>query len=71
MNVQKVIYSEKGNPLLVINGAKFFKVSVIKDGKTVSFVMTVVSWILYVAKGRKINSLSGNILTKIIVFCFK
>jgi hypothetical protein len=23
MNVQKVIYSEKGNPLLVINGAKF------------------------------------------------
>jgi hypothetical protein len=34
MNVQKVIYSEKGNPLLVINGAKFFKTSVMKDGKT-------------------------------------
>jgi hypothetical protein len=33
MNVQKVIYSEKGNPLLVINGAKFFKASVIKDEK--------------------------------------
>jgi hypothetical protein len=34
MNVQKVIYSEKGNPLLVINGAKIFKASVMKDGKT-------------------------------------
>jgi hypothetical protein len=34
MNVQKIIYSEKGNPLLVINGAKFFKASVMKDGKT-------------------------------------
>jgi hypothetical protein len=34
MNVQKVIYSEKGNPLLVINGAKNFKASVMKDGKT-------------------------------------
>jgi hypothetical protein len=34
MNVQKVIYSEKGNPLSVINGAKFFKASVMKDGKT-------------------------------------
>jgi hypothetical protein len=30
MNVQKVIYSEKGNPLLVINGAKFFKASVME-----------------------------------------
>jgi hypothetical protein len=34
MNVQKIIYSEKGNPLLVINGAKFVKASVIKDEKT-------------------------------------
>jgi hypothetical protein len=34
MNVQKIIYSEKGNPLLVINGAKFFKASVMKDRKT-------------------------------------
>jgi hypothetical protein len=34
MNVQKVIYSEKGNPLLVINGATFFKASMIKDEKT-------------------------------------
>jgi hypothetical protein len=34
MNDQKVIYSEKGNPLLVINCAKFFKASVVKDGKT-------------------------------------
>jgi hypothetical protein len=35
------------------------------------FVVTVASWILYVANGRKINSLSGNILTKIIIFRFK
>jgi hypothetical protein len=35
------------------------------------FVVTVASWILYVANGRKINSLSGNILTKIITFRFK
>jgi hypothetical protein len=34
MNVQKVIYSEKGNPLLVINGATFFKASVMIDEKT-------------------------------------
>jgi hypothetical protein len=34
MNVQKVIYSKKGNPLLVINGVKIFKASAIKDGKT-------------------------------------
>jgi hypothetical protein len=33
--------------------------------------VTVASWILYVAKGRKINSLSGNILTKIISFALK
>jgi hypothetical protein len=33
MNDQKVIYSEKGNPLL-INCAIFFKASVIQDGKT-------------------------------------
>jgi hypothetical protein len=32
------------------------------------FVVTVASWILYVANGRKINSLSGNILTKIIFY---
>jgi hypothetical protein len=34
MNVQKVIYSDKGNPLLVQNGAKNVKASVMKDGKT-------------------------------------
>jgi hypothetical protein len=31
----------------------------------------VASWMLYVANARKINSLSGNFLTKIIIFCFK
>jgi hypothetical protein len=31
------------------------------------FVVTVASWIFYVSNGRKINSLSGNILTKIII----
>jgi hypothetical protein len=35
------------------------------------FVVTVASWILYVGNERKINSLPGNILTKIIIFCFK
>jgi hypothetical protein len=34
MNDQKVIYIEKGNPLLIINCANFFKASVIQDGKT-------------------------------------
>jgi hypothetical protein len=36
-----------------------------------TFVVTVASWIFYVANGRKINSPSGNFLTKIIIFCFK
>jgi hypothetical protein len=31
-----------------------------------TLVVTVVSWILYVANERKINSLSGNFLTKIL-----
>jgi hypothetical protein len=35
------------------------------------FVVTVASCILCVANGRKINSLSGNFLTKMIIFCFK
>jgi hypothetical protein len=34
MNDQKVIYSEKGNPLLIINCAHFFKASVMQGGKT-------------------------------------
>jgi hypothetical protein len=34
-------------------------------------VITVASWILYVANERKINSPFGNFLTKIIIFCFK
>jgi hypothetical protein len=33
--------------------------------------ITVASWIFYVANERKINSLSGNILTKIIIFSVK
>jgi hypothetical protein len=32
------------------------------------FVVTIASWILYVVNGRNINSLSGNILRKIIIF---
>jgi hypothetical protein len=39
--------------------------------KTGNKIVTVDSWIFYVANGRKINSLFGNILTKIIIFCFK
>jgi hypothetical protein len=31
------------------------------------FVVTVASWIHYVSNGRRINSISGNILTKIII----
>jgi hypothetical protein len=33
--------------------------------------VTVASWIFYATNGRKINSLSGNILIKIIVFWFE
>jgi hypothetical protein len=36
-----------------------------------ALVVTVASWILYVANERKINSPFGNFLTKIIIFCFK
>jgi hypothetical protein len=36
-----------------------------------TLVVTVASWILYVANERKINSPFGNFLTKIIIFCFK
>jgi hypothetical protein len=46
MNDEKVIYSEKGNPLLVINCAIFFKASVIKDGKTC--YVKAVSYYVYI-----------------------
>jgi hypothetical protein len=45
MNDQKVIYSEKGNPLLVIKCANFLKASVMKDGKT--RYVKAVSYYLY------------------------
>jgi hypothetical protein len=34
MTDKKVIYSEKGHPLLIINCANFFKASVMQDGNT-------------------------------------
>jgi hypothetical protein len=57
-----------GDELGIIRGRRRFSIF----EELIDFCgVTVASCIFYVANGRKINSQSGHILTKIIIFCFK